>query len=130
MDQFPGYVGYKEGGLLVNKIRQRPYAVVLFDEMRKLIKACTMYSYRYSTKVRSVISKVKGDFTKAVVVFTSNIGSEWITDQYKKITPTRDQLREVMADARMPDGTKAFRPELLGRGMQLIPSPRYRNPLP
>lgn len=119
----PGYVGYKEGGLLVNKIRQRPYAVVLFDEIEKAHKS--VYDVFLQILDEGQISDKqgkKGDFTKSVVIFTSNIGSEWIIDQYKQgHTPTRDQLREVMADARMPDGTKAFRPELLGRGMQLIP---------
>ena len=119
----PGYVGYKEGGLLVNKIRQKPYSVVLFDEIEKAHKS--VYDVFLQILDEGQITDKqgkKGDFTKAIVVFTSNIGSEWITDQFNKgNTPGRDQLREVMADARMPDGTKAFRPELLGRGMQLIP---------
>jgi ATP-dependent Clp protease ATP-binding subunit ClpB len=119
----PGYVGYKEGGLLVNKIRQRPYSVVLFDEVEKAHKS--VYDIFLQILDEGVVHDKqgkKGDFTKAIVVFTSNIGSEWIAAQYKagKI-PTRDQLREIMAEAKMPDGSKAFRPEMLGRGMNLIP---------
>jgi ATP-dependent Clp protease ATP-binding subunit ClpB len=64
----------------------------------------------------------KGDFTKAIVIFTSNIGSEWIVKQFEAgKTPSRDALRGIMSDARMPDGSKAFRPEMLGRGMHLTP---------
>jgi ATP-dependent Clp protease ATP-binding subunit ClpB len=119
----PGYVGYKEGGLLVNKIRQRPYSVVLFDEVEKAHKS--VYDIFLQILDEGVVHDKqgkKGDFTKAIVVFTSNIGSEWIAEQFRSSKiPTRDQLREVMAEARMPDGSKAFRPEMLGRGMNLIP---------
>lgn len=119
----PGYVGYKEGGLLVNKIRQRPYSVVLFDEIEKAHKS--VYDVFLQILDEGVVHDKqgkKGDFTKAIVVFTSNIGSEWIAQQFNEgKTPTKEQLREVMSDARMPDGSKAFRPELLGRGMHLIP---------
>ena len=119
----PGYIGYKEGGLLVNKIRQRPYSVVLFDEIEKAHKS--VYDVFLQILDEGVIHDKqgkKGDFTKAIVIFTSNIGSEWIARQFQENrVPTREQLREIMADARMPDGSKAFRPELLGRGMHLIP---------
>ena len=119
----PGYVGYKEGGLLVNQIRQRPYSVVLFDEIEKAHKS--VYDVFLQILDEGTVKDKqgnKGDFTKAIVVFTSNIGSKWIADQFNdgKI-PGRDELRSVMADAKMPDGSKAFRPELLGRGMQLVP---------
>jgi ATP-dependent Clp protease ATP-binding subunit ClpB len=119
----PGYIGYKEGGLLVNKIRQRPYSVVLFDEIEKAHKS--VYDIFLQILDEGIVHDKqgkKGDFTKAIVVFTSNIGSEWIVKQFQAgNVPTKEQLREVMSDARMPDGSKAFRPEMLGRGMHLIP---------
>lgn len=119
----PGYIGYKEGGLLVNKIRQRPYSVVLFDEIEKAHKS--VYDIFLQILDEGSVSDKqgkKGDFTKSIVVFTSNIGSDWIINKFKKDEiPTRDELREVMSDARMPDGSKAFRPEMLGRSMHLIP---------
>ncbi|MBK8492218.1 MAG: ATP-dependent Clp protease ATP-binding subunit [Saprospirales bacterium] len=119
----PGYVGYKEGGLLVNKIRQRPYSVVLFDEIEKAHKS--VYDVFLQILDEGAVHDKQGktgDFTKAIVIFTSNIGSEWIGEQFdKKHIPTREELRREMADVRMPDGTKAFRPELLGRGMHLVP---------
>jgi ATP-dependent Clp protease ATP-binding subunit ClpB len=119
----PGYIGYKEGGLLVNKIRQRPYSVVLFDEVEKAHKSVydVFLQILDEGQVHDKQGK-KGDFTKAIVIFTSNIGSEWIAKQFEQgKTPTKDELRTIMADARMPDGTKAFRPEMLGRGMHLTP---------
>ncbi len=119
----PGYIGYKEGGLLVNKIRQHPYSVVLFDEIEKAHKS--VYDVFLQILDEGTVTDKqgkKGDFTKAIVVFTSNIGSDWIREQFKNgDIPTRDELRELMSNARMPDGTKAFRPEMLGRRMYLVP---------
>ncbi len=119
----PGYIGYKEGGLLVNKIRQRPYSVVLFDEIEKAHKS--VYDVFLQILDEGTVTDKqgkKGDFTKAIVIFTSNIGSDWIREQFSNDhTPTHEELREVMSDAMMPDGTKAFRPEMLGRGMHLVP---------
>jgi ATP-dependent Clp protease ATP-binding subunit ClpB len=119
----PGYIGYKEGGLLVNKIRQRPYSVVLFDEIEKAHQS--VYDIFLQILDEGVVHDKqgnKGDFTKAIVIFTSNIGSQWIVDQFGKgHTPTSDELRGIMSEAKMPNGAKAFRPEFLGRGMRLIP---------
>ncbi len=127
----PGYIGYKEGGLLVNKIRQRPYSVVLFDEVEKAHKSVydVFLQILDEGQVHDKQGK-KGDFTKAIVIFTSNIGSEWIAKQFEEgKTPTKEELRNVMADARMPDGTKAFRPEMLGRGMHLTPFAPISEPV-
>ncbi len=119
----PGYIGYKEGGLLVNKIRQRPYSVVLFDEIEKAHPS--VYDIFLQILDEGTLSDKqgkKGDFSKAVVIFTSNIGSQWIVDQFNKgEIPQRDELRTKMSETKMPNGAKAFRPEFLGRGMTLIP---------
>ena len=119
----PGYIGYKEGGLLVNKIRQRPYSVVLFDEIEKAHQS--VYDIFLQVLDEGAVHDKqgnKGDFSKAIVIFTSNIGSQWIVDQFGKgHTPTSDELRGIMSEAKMPNGAKAFRPEFLGRGMRLIP---------
>ena len=57
-----------------------------------------------------------GDFSNAVVIFTSNIGSEQITQKFNQgNVPTRDELREII------NATKRFRPEFLGRRMNIIP---------
>ena len=52
----PGYVGYEEGGMLVNKIRQQPYTVVLFDEIEKAHHSVLMYSFRLWMKGKFMIN--------------------------------------------------------------------------
>ena len=48
----PGYVGYDEAGQLTEKIRRRPYSVVLFDEIERRIPMCSIYCFRYLTTVK------------------------------------------------------------------------------
>jgi ATP-dependent Clp protease ATP-binding subunit ClpA len=111
----PGYVGYKEGGLLVNKIRQQPYAIVLFDEIEKAHPSVfdLFLQILDEGKLHDRLGK-EGDFTNAVVLFTSNIGSNYIIDEFakNKIPPSSDLL-EIMANN--------FRPEFLARLTEIIP---------
>lgn len=111
----PGYIGYKEGGLLVNKIRQQPYAVVLFDEIEKA--HASVYDLFLQIldegKLTDKLGK-EGDFSNALVLFTSNIGSKWIVDQFNQgILPDTDKLKEIMS--------QYFRPEFLGRLTEIVP---------
>ena len=71
----PGYVGYEEGGLLVNKIRQKPYAIVLFDEIEKAHSSVfdVFLQIMDEGKLHDRLGK-EGDFSNAIVLFTSNIG--------------------------------------------------------
>jgi ATP-dependent Clp protease ATP-binding subunit ClpB len=111
----PGYVGYEEGGVLVNKIRQRPYSVVLFDEIEKAHTSVfdIFLQILDEGKLHDRLGKV-GDFSNAVVIFTSNIGSKYIVDAFEKgETPSSNSLMEIM--------TKHFRPEFLGRLTEIIP---------
>lgn len=111
----PGYVGYEEGGLLVNKIRQQPYAVVLFDEIEKAHQSVydIFLQIMDEGKLHDRLGK-EGDFSNAIVLFTSNVGSEWLTGQLKQgITPTNTQLMEVMG--------QYFRPEFLARLSEIVP---------
>ncbi|MDR1437234.1 MAG: ATP-dependent Clp protease ATP-binding subunit [Candidatus Symbiothrix sp.] len=111
----PGYVGYEEGGLLVNKIRQQPYAVVLFDEIEKAHSSVydIFLQIMDEGKLHDRLGK-EGDFSNAIVIFTSNVGSEWLAEQMaKRITPTTIQLMEVMG--------KYFRPEFLARLSEIVP---------
>jgi ATP-dependent Clp protease ATP-binding subunit ClpB len=113
----PGYVGYKEGGLLVNKIRQRPYSVVLFDEIEKAHPSIydVFLQILDEGAVHDKLDK-KGDFTHAVVIFTSNVGSEAIAAAFAKGSmPTEESLKELIQQ------TGRFRPEMLGRSMDIIP---------
>ncbi|NHE58500.1 ATP-dependent Clp protease ATP-binding subunit [Cyclobacterium sp. GBPx2] len=111
----PGYVGYEEGGLLVNKIRQKPYAVVLFDEIEKAHASVfdVFLQILDEGKLHDKLGK-EGDFSNALILFTSNIGSQFISEKFQEGTmPSAHELLEKMGDH--------FRPEFLGRITEIIP---------
>lgn len=111
----PGYVGYEEGGMLVNKIRNKPYSVVLFDEIEKAHPSVfdIFLQILDEGKLHDRLGRV-GDFSNALVLFTSNIGSENITKAFnEKRIPGSNELMEIMANF--------FRPEFLGRLTEIIP---------
>lgn len=80
----PGYVGYEEGGLLVTQIRQKPYSVVLFDEIEKAHSSVydVFLQMMDEGKIHDKLGR-EGRFSNSVIFFTSNIGSQWIVDQIK-----------------------------------------------
>ena len=111
----PGYVGYEEGGLLVNKIRQKPYSIVLFDEIEKAHKSVfdVFLQILDEGKLHDRLGK-EGDFSNAVILFTSNIGSDFIVKSFEKeVIPKSNDLIQLM--------TGYFRPEFLGRLTEIIP---------
>jgi ATP-dependent Clp protease ATP-binding subunit ClpA len=111
----PGYVGYEEGGLLVNKIRQKPYSVVLFDEIEKAHSSVfdIFLQILDEGKLHDRLGK-EGDFSNAIILFTSNIGSKYIVDSFEKgEIPPSDKLMEIMSNH--------FRPEFLGRLTEIVP---------
>lgn len=111
----PGYVGYEEGGLLVNKIRQNPYSVVLFDEIEKAHKSVfdLFLQILDEGKLHDRLGRV-GDFSNALILFTSNIGSKYVVEQFNKGNiPTGTEMMEIMQDY--------FRPEFLGRLTEIVP---------
>lgn len=111
----PGYVGYEEGGLLVNKIRQQPYAVLLFDEIEKAHPSVFDIFLQIMDEglIHDRLGK-EGDFSNALILFTSNIGSEWITEQFNNSKmPQPHELMELM--------TRHFRPEFLARLSEIVP---------
>ena len=111
----PGYVGYEEGGLLVNQIRQHPYSVVLFDEIEKAHKSVfdLFLQILDEGKLHDRLGRV-GDFSNSLIIFTSNIGSDFIFKSFgENIVPTHDQMLEVMQGQ--------FRPEFLARLTEIVP---------
>ena len=111
-----GYVGYEEGGLLVNKIRQKPYSIVLFDEIEKAhpdvfnIFLQIMDEGRIHDKLNRI-----GDFSNALVVFTSNVGSDYIFKSFESGNiPSSNDLKQIMIE-------RKFKPEFLGRLTEIIP---------
>jgi ATP-dependent Clp protease ATP-binding subunit ClpA len=111
----PGYVGYEEGGLLVNKIRQKPYSVVLFDEIEKAHPSVfdLFLQIMDEGKIHDRLGK-EGDFSNAVVLFTSNIGSDFVSRKFEnREIPSTNELMEIM--------TQYFRPEYLARLTEIVP---------
>jgi ATP-dependent Clp protease ATP-binding subunit ClpB len=111
----PGYVGYEEGGMLVNKIREKPYSVVLFDEIEKAHPSVydIFLQILDEGKLHDRLGK-EGDFSNAIILFTSNIGSEFIAERFAKHeVPSSTDMMEIM--------TKYFRPEFLARLTEIVP---------
>ncbi|MFY0254475.1 AAA family ATPase [Chitinophaga sp. 30R24] len=111
----PGYVGYEAGGLLVNKIRQQPYAVVLFDEIEKAHPSVfdIFLQIMDEGKLHDRLGKT-GDFSNALILFTSNIGSNMVAKAFQQgMVPAPQQLMELMSHH--------FRPEFLGRLTEIVP---------
>ena len=111
----PGYVGYEEGGLLVNQIRQKPYSIVLFDEIEKAHRSVVDLFLQIldEGKLHDRLGRV-GDFSNALIIFTSNIGSQYIFEQFEKgLVPTHNDMLEVMQGY--------FRPEFLARLTEIVP---------
>ena len=111
----PGYVGYEEGGMLVNKIRQQPYAIVLFDEIEKAHPSVfdIFLQILDEGKMHDRLGK-EGDFSNAVILFTSNIGSEHIIESFNKgDIPKSEDMLDIMS--------RYFRPEFLARVTEIVP---------
>jgi type VI secretion system protein VasG len=114
----PGYVGYGEGGVLTEAVRQRPYSVVLLDECEKAdLEVMNLF---YQVFDKGVLNDGEGreiDFRNTVVILTSNLGSEHLMRLY-----AGDQApsgEEVTAAIR-PILSKHFKPALLAR-MTIVP---------
>jgi len=113
----PGYVGYGEGGLLVNEIRLKPYSVVLFDEIEKAHPDVFKLLLQVLDEghLHDTLGK-KGTFTDSVIIFTSNAASEWVVEQFEQgVIPKEADIREVMV------ASNHFRPEFLNRLDAIIP---------
>ena len=111
----PGYVGYEEGGLLVNKIRQTPYSVVLFDEIEKAHKSVfdLFLQILDEGKLHDRLGRV-GDFSNALILFTSNIGAQTIVAKFNSgQIPENNELMDIMQGF--------FRPEFLARLTEIVP---------
>ena len=114
----PGYVGYGEGGMLTEAVRQRPYSVVLLDECEKADPEVLNLFYQVFDK--GVLNDGEGrtvDFKNTVVILTSNLATDVITQMFQAPEPpTVDAVR----DAIKPALTKHFKPALLAR-MSVVP---------
>ena len=119
----PGYVGYDEGGQLTEKIRRKPYSVLLFDEIEKAHP--DVFNLLLQILDDGVLTDAQGrkvDFKNTVIIMTSNIGARLITTDKPKLgfagaaqdtdTPeSYEQIRESV----LGELKKSFRPEFLNR---------------
>jgi ATP-dependent Clp protease ATP-binding subunit ClpB len=107
----PGYVGHDEGGQLTEAVRRRPYSVVLFDEMEKAHADVSNVLLQILDDGRLTDGQGRTvDFSNAIVVMTSNLGSHAIlemTDRHEDESMIEEHVRGILK--------KHFRPELLNR---------------
>jgi len=112
----PGYVGYDEGGQLTEAIRRRPYAVILFDEIEKAHPDVFNIMLQILDDGRVTDSQGRTvDFKNAIIIMTSNIGSQYILD-----IGGDDSKYELMRDRVMEAMRSSFRPEFLNRIDEII----------
>jgi len=114
----PGYVGYGEGGVLTEAVRQRPYSVVLLDEVEKAhIDVMELF---YQVFDRGILRDGEGrevDFSNTVILCTSNVGSALVQQaSMAEEAPSLDSLRQLIHEPLV----QHFQPALLGR-MNVVP---------
>ncbi len=119
----PGYVGYEEGGQLTEKIRKRPYSVILFDEIEKAHP--DIFNILLQVLDEGVLTDSFGrkvDFKNTVIIMTSNIGARII----EKATPLGfqrtklDDVYQKIKDNVLVELKKAFNPEFLNRVDEIV----------
>ena len=122
----PGYVGYEEGGQLTEKIKHRPYSVILFDEIEKAHPE--VFNMLLQILDNGRLTDAKGrmvNFKNAIIIMTSNIGSEFVQEMARLgFTSAAEETRE-REDADLKEKIrkaleKSFRPEFLNRVDEVI----------
>lgn len=114
----PGYVGYDEGGQLTEKVRQKPYSVILLDEIEKAHPEVFNILLQVLEDGRLTDSKGRTvDFRNTILIMTSNVGAhELRREKYVGFSMSDDQRDyKSMKDKVMEELKKAFRPEFLNR---------------
>ena len=114
----PGYVGYEEGGQLTEKIRRRPYSVVLLDEIEKAHPDIFNMLLQVMEEGRLTDSFGRNiDFRNVILIMTTNVGAHQIKNEQSFGLPGAgdDQSFENMKERVFGEIEKAFRPEFLNR---------------
>ena len=123
----PGYVGYDEGGQLTEKVRRKPYSVVLFDEIEKAHP--DVFNMLLQILDDGVLTDSQGrkvDFKNCIIIMTSNVGAKLITNEgasalgFKGEDNGGTMSREDIRSAVMGELKKCFRPEFLNRVDDII----------
>jgi len=115
----PGYVGFDEGGQLTEKIRRRPYSVVLFDEIEKAHP--DVFNILLQILEDGILTDAQGrrvDFKNTIIIMTSNVGAGSITEQKRlgfadvsKAGEEQDKIKAAVTDALK----HTFKPEFINR---------------
>jgi ATP-dependent Clp protease ATP-binding subunit ClpC len=114
----PGYVGYEEGGFLTEKVRRRPYSVVLFDEIEKAhpdvfnMLLQVLDDGRLTDSVGHVV-----DFKNTILIMTSNLGTSFIGKRTSPgfLAEGEETTHERMKEKVLDEMKRAFRPEFINR---------------
>ena len=118
----PGYVGYDEGGQLTEAVRRKPYSVVLLDEIEKAHPDVFNILLQVLEDGRLTDNKGRvANFKNAVIIMTSNIGSDLIRERFEKITEdNREKVVEETNDLVYEFLKQQVRPEFLNRIDEVI----------
>ena len=120
----PGYVGYDEGGQLTEKIRRKPYSVVLFDEIEKAHP--DVFNIMLQILDDGILTDSQGrkvDFKNTVIIMTSNVGANAITEKAKSLgftASSTDNAQAAIESNVMQALKNTFRPEFLNRLDEII----------
>ena len=121
----PGYVGYDEGGTLTERIRKRPFSVILFDEIEKAHPDIFNILLQIMDDGRLTDSQGRQvDFRNTIVIMTSNLGGEFINKTKTSIgfveSTRQDREYEAMKTSVLEEVKKTFRPEFLNRLDEIV----------
>ena len=109
----PGYIGFEEGGQLTETVRRRPYSVILFDEIEKAHPQIFSVFLQILDDGRLTDGKGRTvNFKNTVIIMTSNLGSEYMTDEKLTKDDIEAKVRETLH--------LSFRPEFINRIDQII----------
>ena len=130
----PGYVGFEEGGQLTEKVRRKPYSVILFDEIEKAHP--DVFNMLLQILDDGILTDSQGrtvDFKNCIIIMTSNIGAKLITEKQKSFgftddTEAKERNDETIKEAVMGELKNAFRPEFLNRVDDIIVFKRLQKP--
>ena len=122
----PGYVGYEEGGQLTEKVRRRPYSVVLFDEIEKAHP--DVFNMLLQILEDGILTDSQGrrvDFKNCIIIMTSNVGAKMIAQSGAGTLGFAPQSNETMNEKKIREAVmgelkNVFRPEFLNRVDDII----------
>jgi ATP-dependent Clp protease ATP-binding subunit ClpB len=118
----PGYVGYDEGGQLTEKVRRKPYSVILFDEIEKAHPDVFNVLLQVLDDGRLTDNKGRvADFKNTIIIMTSNLGSNIIQENYSKTNGQSEEEVFVKTKAELNELLKkTLKPEFLNRIDEIV----------